>query len=160
MVEIEQNQPSFEEHELLMASHDARKLLLSQWRYARDHLQDADADLIMKAYRDLQSFLITYGAKIEDIENADSAQSKGYVFDSSIPLFVVGEMILSRFAARWRFEKSHDNKRANQIVKIYHQVVKFLWDKGWRGDMMPDGELPENLMPVHYIDYWRRKGSL
>jgi hypothetical protein len=63
---------------------------------------------------------------------------------------------LASLATLWRSTHSRQQiEQANQVVRQYHSVMKQLWDLGWRGDdLLPDAELPNQLMPNFYISHW------
>ncbi len=59
---------------------------------------------------------------------------------------------LSYLAMNWR------GKKTQEIVKKYHEVVQELWNLGWRGTtLLPDMELPDELMPEYFIAYWIKR---
>ena len=69
------------------------------------------------------------------------------------------EVRLSRLAMKWR--SSHSQKEledASKIVAEYHTTMNQLWSLGWDGsDLLPDSELPDELMPKYFLEYWQRK---
>jgi len=59
---------------------------------------------------------------------------------------------LSYLAMNWR------GMKAQEIVKKYHEVVQELWKLGWRGTtLLPDMELPDELMPEYFVAYWIKR---
>lgn len=68
------------------------------------------------------------------------------------------EIRLAHLANDWRkFHSQAAFDRADLVVNEYHKVMKELWESGWRGnDLLPDCELPAELMPSYFFDYWKR----
>ena len=69
------------------------------------------------------------------------------------------EVHLSHLAMKWRslhFQKELED--ASKIVDQYHTTMDQLWSLGWDGgDLLPDSELPNELMPKYFLEYWQRK---
>lgn len=66
---------------------------------------------------------------------------------------------LSQLAYQFRGNKSMDPSQP--IVQQYHKVMQKLWDLGWRGDdLFIDAELPPELMPQYFVDYWKENQIL
>lgn len=66
---------------------------------------------------------------------------------------------LGVLAMQWRslYLKEKENEEAI-IIEEYHVTFAKLWALGWDGgDLLPDSELPDELMPKYYLDKWRRK---
>ena len=68
------------------------------------------------------------------------------------------ELNLAKLANRWRKQHSdHQLKSAQATVEEYHSTFKRLWELGWDGEgLMPDSELPDDLMPEYYLARWRK----
>ena len=66
---------------------------------------------------------------------SDPAQRKLY--------FKLGEL-----AGEWGETKS------DAVAQTYHTVLKSLFELGWEGYLLPDEELPEELMPEWYHQYY------
>ena len=68
---------------------------------------------------------------------------------------------LAVLAFQWRKQHSKNLFEAAQTIVIeYHSVFARLWELGWNGeDLLPDEELPTQLMPDYFIDYWREKSE-
>jgi dimeric dUTPase (all-alpha-NTP-PPase superfamily) len=69
------------------------------------------------------------------------------------------EVHLSHLATKWRSlgsqEKTED---ACKIVEEYATTMDQLWSLGWDGgDLLPDSELPDELMPKYFLEYWQRQ---
>ena len=44
------------------------------------------------------------------------------------------------------------------VIEEYHSVFAQLWASGWDGEgLLPDEELPDELMPKYYIEKWQKK---
>jgi hypothetical protein len=52
---------------------------------------------------------------------------------------------LTRLAAKWRGEKS------DAVAEQYRILLEALLILGWRGNLMPEEELPDRLMPEAYF---------
>jgi hypothetical protein len=67
------------------------------------------------------------------------------------------ERRLSHLAMNWRsFHSRHRFDDAEKAVLEYHRILSELWNLGWDGgDLPPDAELPDELMPKYYLDKWR-----
>lgn len=147
--------------ELYVAVNIALQRLASKWRGAIERSNHDFANRVRVAYECLRNFLLARDLTTVLLQDNDQPPT---LSDGSInenPLFIVGEIALGRLAGRWRYEKSHEHiDRVNQISQVYRELFEYLWLHGFRGDMFPDAELPEDLMPSCYIDYWRSKGSL
>ena len=67
------------------------------------------------------------------------------------------ELRLAHLAYQWR--KLHAGgqlEAAQAIVEEYHSTMSRLWALGWDGEgLLPDSELPDNLMPDYYIKRWQ-----
>jgi hypothetical protein len=74
------------------------------------------------------------------------------------PLIENLELHLARLANQWREQHSRNQlKAAGATVEEYHSVFKKLWELGWEGEgLLPDSELPDNLMPEYYLARWRK----
>ena len=68
------------------------------------------------------------------------------------------ELRLAQLANDWRKEHSIGQfQSADVIVQEYHLVFSELWELGWDGEgLLPDSELPDELMPEKYIAKWRK----
>jgi hypothetical protein len=68
---------------------------------------------------------------------------------------------LSDLAVAWRKEHSRGSyDLAHRIVQYYHEALAKLWALGSRGEeLLPEMELPENLMPQYFIDWWKRSSN-
>jgi hypothetical protein len=69
------------------------------------------------------------------------------------------EIRLSKLSTEWRKVASESGrKEAEPIVNEYHKVMDELWMLGWDGgDLLPDSELPSELMPKYFLEKWRKK---
>ncbi|MCP4542082.1 MAG: hypothetical protein GY832_33570 [Chloroflexi bacterium] len=68
------------------------------------------------------------------------------------------ERELSFLAYTWRGLHSQEAEKAVEIVSKYHIVFAKLWDLGWDGEgLLPDSELPNDLMPSYYLEKWKIK---
>lgn len=56
---------------------------------------------------------------------------------------------LGELAGEWGETKS------DAVVQTYHTVLKSLFELGWDGYLLPDEELPEELMPDWYLEYYK-----
>jgi hypothetical protein len=67
------------------------------------------------------------------------------------------ELHLAQLANDWRREHSiGKHQMADTIVQKYHSVFSELWALGWNGEgLLPDSELPDEIMPEYYIEKWR-----
>ena len=63
------------------------------------------------------------------------------------------ELRLAQLANHWRKEHSIGRvQTANAILEEYHLVFSKLWTLGWNGEgLLPDSELPDEIMPEYYI---------
>lgn len=62
---------------------------------------------------------------------------------------------LAYYAALWRGrQRQHQSHEAQQAIQQYHAVMELLWALPWEADLDPDEELPDDLMPLYYINYW------
>lgn len=111
------------------------------------------------AYTWLSEYAKTLGIDVPNLNKNDAELNPQYAYDKWVPLFAVGESLLGELAAYWRSVKDHHNQ-ATIAINAYHKLFDLLWSQGFRGDMFPEAELPNDLMPSYYIDYWRSKGSL
>ena len=70
----------------------------------------------------------------------------------------IEEKELSDLAFQWRFYHSQIKyAEASAIVDKYHEAMAKFWKTGWRGDYLPlDAELPDELMPKYFLEYWQR----
>ncbi|MBE7471980.1 MAG: hypothetical protein DPW09_26765 [Anaerolineae bacterium] len=68
------------------------------------------------------------------------------------------ELQLAKLANQWRRQHSDNQLDASQLtVKEYHLIFKRLWELGWDGEgLLPDSELPNDLMPKYYLERWRK----
>ncbi len=65
---------------------------------------------------------------------------------------------LSLLAYTWRGLDSQESEKAAEIVREYHMVFAKLWHLGWDGEgLLPDSELPNDLMPSYYLERWKIK---
>lgn len=57
----------------------------------------------------------------------------------------------------WRGYHSQGKiNEASKIVDRYHELMKKFWETGWRGDdLLPTEELPDELMPKYFLEYWK-----
>ena len=71
------------------------------------------------------------------------------------------EVHLSQLATKWRSSHSQNELiDAAKIVEEYHEIMAQLWSLGWNGgDLLPDSELPDELMPKYFLEYWQRKND-
>lgn len=62
-------------------------------------------------------------------------------------------------AMQWRgLHSRRKYKEAATVVEEYHSIFAQLWALGWDGgDLLPDEELPDELMPKYFIEKWRKK---
>jgi hypothetical protein len=68
------------------------------------------------------------------------------------------ELHLGALAAQWRCQHKAGNlSGAQQIVEEYYLTYDKLLRLDWDEALFPDSELPDELMPKHYIERW---GSL
>jgi hypothetical protein len=68
------------------------------------------------------------------------------------------ECELSSLAYTWRSLGSQESREAAGIVQKYHAVFAELWSLGWDGEgLLPDSELPNDLMPSHCLERWNIK---
>lgn len=69
------------------------------------------------------------------------------------------ERQLARLANEWRKQHSiSDLDAAQATVEEYHSIFMKLWELGWDGEgLLPDSELPDNLMPEYYFERWKKK---
>jgi hypothetical protein len=67
------------------------------------------------------------------------------------------ELQLGLLAMEWR--STHRKgllEEAEKVVEKYWLVVEKLWEIGWRGSgLLPDSELPDELMPQYFLEYWK-----
>lgn len=68
------------------------------------------------------------------------------------------EIKLAKLANEWRKEHSQGRyQRAESIVKSYHETMDKLWVLEWDGTgLLPDSELPIQLMPDYFVRRWER----
>lgn len=66
------------------------------------------------------------------------------------------ERQLATLAYRWRsIPDALNAPEAQPVVLEYHAVMDQLWQQGWTGrGLLPDAELPDELMPQYFQDYW------
>ena len=69
------------------------------------------------------------------------------------------ERELAMLAYHWRSER--DSARQAELVQQYHAILSKGWETGWdwRG-LSPDAELPDELMPEYFREYWNGKSLL
>ena len=69
------------------------------------------------------------------------------------------ELSLAKLANEWRKHHSNNELDAAQLtVEEYHSVFIKLWKLGWDGEgLLPDSELPDNLMPEYFLERWKKK---
>ena len=58
---------------------------------------------------------------------------------------------ICNLAADWRSVIRGVDKQS-EIVAEYHVILKKMYDKGWRGHLDIDSELPSNFMPDFYLN--------
>ena len=112
-----------------------------------------------RTYTWLKEYSETLGMYVPPVSEISAESHPQYAYDHWDPLFAVGESLLGELAAIWRSVKG-DQGQATNAISAYHKLFELLWSRGFRGDMFPECELPEGLMPSYYIDYWRGKRSL
>ncbi len=61
------------------------------------------------------------------------------------------EIKLSNLAAEWRSVYRGIDKQ-DEIVAEYHTILRKMYDKGWRGHLDVDSELPDRFMPDFYLN--------
>lgn len=159
--EIHHPRPFSANDELYAAVNTALQRLASKWRGAIGRNNHDFANHVEVAYEGLRDFLLVRGMTTMLLRDNNQSPTLSDMPVNEPPLFVVGEVALGSLAGRWRYEKSHGQmENAHQISQIYQELFEYLWLQGFRGNMFPDAELPEELMPSYYIDYWRSRGSL
>lgn len=69
------------------------------------------------------------------------------------------ERELAMLAYDWRSERNP--VRQAELVQQYHAILAKGWEMSWdwRG-LSPDAELPDELMPEYFREYWRDKSLL
>ena len=133
--------------------------LTRQWNGANKRHSLQQITDLERAYSWLFEYAKTLGIDAPMLSKNAAELDSQYAYDKWDPLFAVGESLLGELAAYWRMVKDFENQ-ATSAVNAYHKLFDLLWSQGFRGDMFPDAELPQELMPSYYIDYWRSKGSL
>ena len=81
------------------------------------------------------------------------------LYGADDPLWYEGEAMLGRLAARWRStNQSGETDQSKRLLVAYHEMVHFLWTKGWRGNhLLPEEELPNELMPAYFVEHWKSR---
>ncbi len=73
---------------------------------------------------------------------------------------VINELVhrLGYLAMQWRGLYLRERpKEETKVIEEYHSIFKQLWALGWDGgDLLPDGELPDELMPKYFVEKWRK----
>ena len=72
----------------------------------------------------------------------------GYALD---PQLKAWERQLCNLAGEWR-DVYRGLEKQDEIVAEYHVILKKMYDKGWRGHLDIDSELPSNFMPDFYLN--------
>jgi hypothetical protein len=69
------------------------------------------------------------------------------------------ESRLCNLAYYWRGKHSTGAyEAASKIVDEYHATMAELWSLGGHGEgLTPDEELPDELMPDYWLEWWGRK---
>jgi hypothetical protein len=72
------------------------------------------------------------------------------------------EIRLSDLAIKWRSTHFQGNlEDASKAIEEYHSTMDQLWLLGWDGEVLPpEAELPDELMPQYFIEYWQRKNNI
>jgi len=107
----------------------------------------------------LKEYSGSLGLSIPSIKYLGAEPYPQYAYDQQDPVVAVGESLLGELAALWRSTKESPDQAKN-VVKTYHDLFGLLWLRGFRGDMFPEAELPDDLMPKYYLEYWQIKGSI
>jgi hypothetical protein len=66
---------------------------------------------------------------------------------------------LGHLAMQWRgLYLKERQKEETAVIEEYHSIFAQLWALGWDGgDLLPDSELPDELMPKYFIEKWEKK---
>lgn len=132
--------------------------LAADWQGACQRGEVEAANEIKEAYAELQRLLAKFGYQELAIQEEIVSPTKSSRYFGGSPLFSACELILSGLSAFWRGHKHKGElEKAQHVVNDYHAVFDYLWQKGWRSSLSPDAELPEELLPTYYVNYWNNK---
>jgi hypothetical protein len=70
------------------------------------------------------------------------------------------ERELTGLAMHWRsFHRQGLFQEAKDTVEKYLIIFQKLWDLEWIGtNLPPDSELPDELMPQYFLEFWEKRG--
>ncbi len=70
------------------------------------------------------------------------------------------ELRLSDLAMEWRSFPEDKIEESITRVEKYHSIMDQLWALGWDGRTLPlDSQLPDEIMPKYFLEYWQKKNN-